>query len=33
LESDDRFDIGLLPDAANWAIRPYPPAVVAIYRK
>lgn len=33
LESDDRFDAELLPDAAAWDIRSYPPARLAIYRK
>ncbi len=33
VESDARFDLGLLPDAANWDTRQYPPAVISIYRK
>lgn len=33
VESDERFDMGLLPDAGRWDIRSYPPAIVAIYRK
>jgi 16S rRNA (guanine966-N2)-methyltransferase len=33
VESDRRFDLGQLPDAAAWDIREYPPAVIAIYRK
>jgi 16S rRNA (guanine966-N2)-methyltransferase len=33
VEADDRFDPGQLPAARDWQIRPYPPAVVAIYRK
>lgn len=33
VESDARFDFGQLPDAGAWDIRPYPPAVVGIYRK
>jgi 16S rRNA (guanine966-N2)-methyltransferase len=33
VESDERFDSVLLPDAAAWDVRPYPPAVVAVYRK
>jgi 16S rRNA (guanine966-N2)-methyltransferase len=33
VESDRRFEIDQLPDRANWEIRDYPPAVVAIYRK
>jgi 16S rRNA (guanine966-N2)-methyltransferase len=33
VESDALFDRALLPDAAAWDIREYPPAVVAIYRK
>lgn len=33
VESDERFDLALLPDAGRWDVRPYPPAVVSIYRK
>jgi 16S rRNA (guanine966-N2)-methyltransferase len=33
LESDRRFDFGLLSDAEAWDVRAYPPAVVGIYRK
>ena len=33
VESDARFDAGALADPAGWDARPYPPAVVAIYRK
>jgi 16S rRNA (guanine(966)-N(2))-methyltransferase RsmD len=33
VESDARFDMGLLPDPAAWDQRAYPPAVVGIYRK
>ncbi len=33
VEADNRFDLGQLPTAVDWQIRPYPPAVVAIYRK
>ncbi len=32
VESDERFDFGLLPDAPAWDVRPYPPAVVGVYR-
>ena len=32
VESDDRFDFGLLPDAATWDLRQYPPAMVGLYR-
>jgi len=31
VESDDRFDFGILPDAENWDVRVYPPAVVGIH--
>jgi len=31
VESDERFDLALL--GHNWDIRPYPPAIVAIWRK
>ena len=30
VESDDTFDLSLLPDADRWTIRRYPPAVVAV---
>ena len=30
VETDERFDPGLLPRAVEWDIRKYPPAVVAI---
>ncbi|MBL9123638.1 MAG: RsmD family RNA methyltransferase [Planctomycetaceae bacterium] len=33
VESDSRFDTGELPDAEQWDVREYPPAVVSIYRK
>jgi 16S rRNA (guanine(966)-N(2))-methyltransferase RsmD len=33
VESDQRFDFALLPNAADWDVRPYPPAVVGIYWK
>jgi 16S rRNA (guanine966-N2)-methyltransferase len=33
VESDASFDRGLLPDAAAWDTREYPPAVVTLYRK
>ncbi len=32
VESDERFDFGLLPDASKWDIRPYAPAVIGLYR-
>lgn len=33
VEADGRFDFRRLPDADNWDVRCYPPAVVGIYRK
>lgn len=33
LEADERFDMGVLPNAEAWAVRKYPPAVIGIYRK
>jgi 16S rRNA (guanine966-N2)-methyltransferase len=33
VEADTRFDPATLPLAAQWDVRSYPPAVVAIYRK
>lgn len=33
VESDERFDFGDLPEPKQWDVRPYPPAVVGIYRK
>ena len=33
VEADARFDYGLLPQADAWDVRPYPPAVIGIYRK
>ena len=33
VESDARFDPALLPHPADWDVRDYPPAVVAIYEK
>lgn len=33
VESDERFDFGLLPDPQSWRIRAYPPAVIGIYYK
>lgn len=30
VESDERFDPGLLPDAAAWNVRQYPPATIAL---
>ncbi len=33
VESDERFDFDLLPNAGQWDVRPYRPAVVGVYRK
>ncbi|MCE5266528.1 MAG: RsmD family RNA methyltransferase [Planctomycetaceae bacterium] len=33
VESDQRFDFGLLPNPSAWDVRSYPPAVVGIFRK
>lgn len=33
VESDDRFNVGTLPNPDSWDVRCYPPAVVAIHRK
>lgn len=33
VEADKRFDFGLLPDAARWDLRRYPPAQIGIYHK
>jgi 16S rRNA (guanine(966)-N(2))-methyltransferase RsmD len=33
VEADESFDMQLLPQADQWDVRAYPPAVVAIYRK
>jgi 16S rRNA (guanine966-N2)-methyltransferase len=33
VEADGRFDFQTLPDPQAWDVRPYPPAVVGIYRK
>lgn len=33
VESDERFDFGLLPDAEAWRVRRYRPAVLGIWRK
>ena len=33
VESDDRFDFCELPDADQWDIRPYPPAILGIWEK
>lgn len=33
VESDRRFDFGLLPEAEAWDVRPYPPAMVGIHVK
>lgn len=32
VESDQRFDLALLPQAAVWETRVYPPAVISIFR-
>ena len=33
IEADERFDFDLLPNAGQWDVRPYRPAVVGVYRK
>jgi len=33
VESDERFDMTLLPQAETWDVRPYPPAVLALFWK
>lgn len=33
VEADERFDFQTLPEPPAWDVRPYPPAVVGIYRK
>lgn len=33
VEADARFNFQTLPDPAAWDVRPYPPAVVGIFRK
>jgi 16S rRNA (guanine966-N2)-methyltransferase len=33
VESDERFDFGLLPEAPAWDVRTYAPAVVGVWRK
>lgn len=33
VETDERFNPEDLPDAAEWDVRQYPPAVVSLYRK
>ncbi len=33
VEADEQFDMNLLPQASQWDVRRYPPAVVAMYRK
>jgi 16S rRNA (guanine966-N2)-methyltransferase len=33
VEADDQFDMGLLPLAGEWDVRPYWPAVVAIHHR
>jgi 16S rRNA (guanine966-N2)-methyltransferase len=32
VEADERFDFSELPDADQWRVRSYPPAVVGIWR-
>lgn len=32
VEADQRFDFARLPDAEQWDVRGYPPAVVGVYR-
>ena len=33
VEADERFDFGLLPHAADWDVRTYPPAIVGLWEK
>ena len=33
VESDDRFDFSLLPDADEWDVRTYRPAVLGVAKK
>jgi 16S rRNA (guanine(966)-N(2))-methyltransferase RsmD len=33
VEFDNRFDFHTLPEAVEWDIRPYPPAILAIWEK
>lgn len=33
VESDERFDVSLLPNADAWDVRTYAPAVIALYEK
>jgi 16S rRNA (guanine966-N2)-methyltransferase len=33
VKADERFDFTTLPDPQAWDVRPYPPAVVGIFRK
>jgi len=33
VESDERFDFGLLPEADSWRVRRYRPAMLGIWRK
>ena len=33
VEADNRFDFRELPDADQWDIRPYPPAILGIWEK
>jgi 16S rRNA G966 N2-methylase RsmD len=33
VEADNRFDFGELPHPDEWDIRPYPPAILAVWEK
>jgi 16S rRNA (guanine966-N2)-methyltransferase len=33
VEADQRFDVGLLPNADVWDVRSYPPAVIGMFEK
>ena len=33
VEFDNRFDFHMLPEAEQWDIRPYPPAILGIWEK
>ncbi len=33
VEADRGLDFGVLPDAARWDVRQYPPAIIGVYRK
>ncbi len=33
VEADNRFDFGLLPQAQEWDVRKYPPAVLGVWTK